>query len=87
MLRFLIQKNSAAWTRVGAPQITARSGRLICWTNACSNNFARIYEPLHFLGLSLDTEANLDNRTSIHADGSKPVLITVNEEEVICELV
>ncbi len=48
----------------------------------------RICEPLRFLGLSLDAEANQDNRVSIHADGSKPVLrITANEEEVIRELV
>lgn len=49
---------------------------------------ARICEPLSFLGLSLDAEANKNNRASIHADGSKPVLrITANEEEVIRELV
>ena len=49
---------------------------------------ARICEPLSFLGLSLDAEANRTNRDLIHAEGSKPVLrITANEEEVIRELV
>ena len=48
----------------------------------------RICESLHFMGVSLDAEANQDNRALIHADGSKPVLrITANEEEVIRELV
>ena len=49
---------------------------------------ARICEPLSFLGLSLDAEANQNNRALIHAEGSKPVLrITANEEEVIRNLV
>ena len=48
----------------------------------------RICESLHFMGVSLDAEANQDNRDQLQADGSKPVLrITANEEEVIRELV
>lgn len=48
----------------------------------------RICEPLRFLGFALDAEANRDNQTSIHAQGSKPVLrITANEEDVIRDLV
>jgi acetate kinase len=49
---------------------------------------ARICEPLGFLGFALDAAANQGNRTSIHADGSKPVLrIATDEEGVIRELV
>jgi acetate kinase len=48
----------------------------------------RICEPLGFLGFLLDAEANQSNRDQIHADGSRPVLrIMANEEEVIRELV
>lgn len=44
----------------------------------------RICELLRFLGLSLDAEANQDNRALIHAEGSKLILcIVANEEEVI----
>lgn len=48
----------------------------------------RICEPLGFLGLALDPDANRDNRTVINAGGGKPVLrITANEEAVIHALV
>ena len=48
----------------------------------------RICEPLHFLDLTLDAEANQDNRGLIQSDGFKRVLrITANEEDVIRERV
>ncbi len=49
---------------------------------------ARICQPLGFLGFALDTEANQANATRIGADGFKPVLrIVADEEEVIRNLV
>jgi acetate kinase len=49
---------------------------------------ARICEPLGFLGITLDTDANQANATSIGAAGSKPVLrIVADEEAVIRDLV
>ncbi len=49
---------------------------------------ARICEPLRFLGLSLDAEANQSGRVQLQAEGFKPVLrIPANEEEVMRELV
>lgn len=49
---------------------------------------SRICEPLAFLGLALDPDANRDNRTVINAAGGKPVLrIAANEESVIRALV
>ncbi|MBZ0068257.1 MAG: acetate kinase [Thiobacillus sp.] len=48
----------------------------------------RICEPLGFLGFSLDAEANRDNRDMIQADGSRPILrMVANEEGMIRELV
>jgi len=45
---------------------------------------SRICEPLGFMGFSLDAEANLADRTHIHAAGAKPVLrIAADEEAVI----
>ncbi len=41
-----------------------------------------------FMGFALDAEANLADRTHIHATGTKPVLhIAADEEAVICDLV
>lgn len=49
---------------------------------------ARICEPLAFLGLALDAEANQASATWISAAGSKPVLcIAADEEAVIRDLV
>ena len=49
---------------------------------------ARICEPLGFLGITLDTDTNQANATSIGAAGSKPVLrIVADEEAVIRDLV
>ncbi|MGV8991807.1 MAG: hypothetical protein ACOH1Q_10440 [Thiobacillus sp.] len=49
---------------------------------------ARICEPLRFLGFALDAEANRGNRALMHAEGAKPVLrIMANEEETIRERV
>lgn len=49
---------------------------------------ARICEPLAFLGLALDAEANQANATWISTAGSKPVLcVAADEEAVIRDLV